>query len=178
MNQPSDNLRQPKNYRQYIAPIIILLLAIGAAIYGVLQTSAEPDESSNHDSSQTERPAKSATAESLNEVERDFPDADSSSQEALAVAHDELETYVHSEHSLRLLLTATEYGHEFDESAADFALEHLNANWEDEAYYYAELVMQEYPGLQQAELQKHMQHEPEGPKFSAEQTDFALSKLD
>src|SRR5699024_12568477 len=108
VNQPSDNLRQPKNYRQYIAPIIILLLAIGAAIYGVLQTSAEPAESSNHDSSQTERPAKSATAESLNEVERDFPDAGSSSQEALAVAHDELATSIHSEHALGLLLRATD----------------------------------------------------------------------
>src|SRR5699024_5956064 len=152
----------------YIAPIIILLLAIGAAIYGVLQTSAEPDESSNHDSSQTERPAKSATAESLNEVQRDFPDADSSSQEALAVAHDEFEPYAHSEHAPRLRLTSTAYNHDLDQAAADFALEHLNANWQDEAYYCAELITQVYPDMQPAQLQTHLPQERERPQFLAE----------
>ena len=52
----------------------------------------------------------------------------------------------------------------------------VSINWDNEAYYYAQLIMQEYPDLEQAELQKHMQHEPERPKFSADQIDFALSK--
>lgn len=178
MTQHNGSPKQPSKFPQYIAPIIILLLAIGAAIYGVLWAqSDENDTVGTGDTVQSEQPEQAEASTHLGDVEREFPDADPAQQEALAFARGEMETYIHSESSLEILLTDPEYGNDFAQAATDFALEHIDVDWNNEASQFARVFMEQYPDIQPEELEELMQHDPQGPQFSAEQTEYAISQL-
>lgn len=177
MTQHNGGPKQPSKFPQYIAPIIILLLAIGAAIYGVLWSQSEDTDASNEETTQTEQPDQTDSSAHQDAVEQDFPDAETSHQEALATARGVMETYIHSEQSLELALTDPEHGNAYDQDAADFAMEHIDVDWNEEARQFAVLFTQEYPDTGLEELEELMQHDPQGPQYSAEQTDYALSQL-
>lgn len=178
MTQQYDSPKRRSKFPQYIAPIIILLLAIGGAIYGVLWSqSNDSTDAGSEETSQAEQPSPSESSAHLDDVEQEFPDAEPSQQEALAVARSEMETYIHSEKSLVIQLTDPQDGTGVDEASANFALENIATDWNQEAHQFATAIMQEYPDLETDELENIMQHDPQGPQFSEEQTQYALSQL-
>lgn len=178
MAQQNGGPKRRSKFPQYIAPIIILLLAIGGAIYGVLWSqSNDTSNTGTEETAQAEPPAQPDGAAHLEDVEQEFPDAEPSHQEALAVARGQMETYIHSEISLATQLTDPEDGTGVEPAAAEFAIEHIEADWDEEARQFATAITQQYPDLQRAELEDIMQQDPQGPQFSAEQTQYALSQL-
>lgn len=181
MTQQYGSQQQPSKFRQFILPIIILVLAIGAAIYGVMWSSNETNTAPTEDSAtaeDTETPEQSDAAQHLADVEDEFPDAEAPQQQALAAARTEMEIYVLSEHQLALVLSDPEFGYELDQNAIDFALDNVEVDWNDQAHQYAVATLQEFPEVELTELEEVMQHDPEGPRFSAEQTEYALAQLD
>lgn len=178
MTQQNGDPKQRSKFPQYIAPIVILLLSIGAAIYGVLWSqSNETPGASGEETAQAEQPAQVDGSAHIDDVEQEFPDAEPAQQEALAAARSEMENYIHSEASLAMLLTDPEYGNEFDQAAAEFAVEHVDADWNAHAHQFAIAFMQQYPDVQLDELEEFMHSDPQGPQYSAEQTEYALSQL-
>lgn len=178
MTQQNGTPKQRSKFPQYIAPIIILLLAIGAAVYGVLWANSDDDASApTEETAQNDQTEQTQASTHLDDVQREFPDEDAAHQEALAVARGEMETYIHSEASLEMLLVDPEYGHDFDQAAADFAVEHVDVDWNEEASQFAMVFMEQYPETQPDELEELMQDDPQGPQYSAEQTEYALSQL-
>lgn len=178
LTQQNGNPKPPSKFPQYIAPIIILLLAIGAAIYGVLWCESDDSNSAAAgESTQAEQAEQTDGSEQLKQVESEFPDAERAHQEALATARSQLETYIHSEASLEMQLTAPEYGNEFPQTAANFALDNIEVDWNSEAEQFVMVYLEQYPNTQLNELEELMQHDPQGPQYSPEQTAYALSQL-
>jgi len=181
LTQQYGSQQQPSKFRQFILPIIILILAVGAAIYGVLWSTDETNTAPTEDSTtaeQAENPEQPEKSQDLAEVENEFPDAEAAQQQALAAARTELEIYVLSEHQLELVLSDPEFGYELEQAAIDFALENIEVVWNDQAHQYAVATLQEFPEVELTELEEVMQHDPQGPQFTAEQTEYALSQLE
>src|SRR5699024_6073692 len=98
LTQQNGTPKQRSKFPQYIAPIIILLLAIGAAVYGVLWANSDDDASApTEETAQNDQTERTQASTHLDDVQREFPDEDAAHQEALAVARGEMETYMHSE---------------------------------------------------------------------------------
>lgn len=180
MTIPHEQHKPPSKLPQFIGPILILVLAIGAAIFGVLWSADNPNPASTEDTATAEdsqsQAAPDATAY-LEQARQDFPDAQPEEQEALASAQAEADTYIVSESLLLELLTNPEYDYGFSEPAADFAIENVEVDWNEQAYQFATLALQEYPDAETADLEQLLQHEPGGPQFTAEQTEYALSQI-
>lgn len=175
MTQQNDNPAPRSKFPQYIVPVIILLLAAGAAIYGVMWSQS--DESSTAQTDETTQADPNEVSADLEEVEQEFPEADPTHQEALATARGEMQTYFHSEFTLNYQLTDSTEGYAFDQDAADFALEHLGVNWDEEAAAFATAIMNENPDLEPEELETILQDDPQGPQYTEEQTQYALSQV-
>ena len=180
MTIPHEQHKPPAKWPQFLGPILILVVAIGAAIFGVLWSSNNPNTAPSEDTATAEgsegQAAPDATAY-LEQAREDFPDAQPEEQEALASAQAEADAYIVSESLLVELLTNPEYGYEFSETAAAFAVENVEADWNEQAYQFATLALQEYPEAETADLEQLLQHEPGGPQFTAEQTEYALSQI-
>lgn len=179
------NQQQPRSkWTQYIGPIIILLIAVAAAIYGLVWYSDQGDplpteettaeDAGTGDGTQADQPDGEAYLET---VQQEYPDATGEEQEALAAAQAEADTYIVSEYLLKELLTNPEYDYDFSEEAADFAVENVEVDWNEQAYQFASIARQEYPEATDEELENLLQHEEGGPQFTAEQTEYALSQL-
>lgn len=180
MTQQHGSQKPPSKYPQYILPLIILIVAIGAAIFGVMWSSNESNTAPAEDSATAEHaedPEQPDTSQHLAEVESEFPDAEASQQQAVAAARTEMELYVLSEHQLELVLTDPQFGYELEQDAIDFALNNVDADWNDQAHQYAVATLNEFPDVELEQLEDAMQHDPEGPQFTAEQTEYALSQL-
>ena len=181
MSQQQAQQKPPSKFPQYIAPIIILILAAGAAIYGVFWSMDDSNSTASDDpatSEQAEQPGQSDASAHLADVEQEFPDADASQQEALAAARSEMELYVLSEHQLELVLSDPQFGYELPQDAIDFAVENVDVDWNEQAHEYAAATLNEFPDVEVADLQEIMVNDPEGPQFTDEQTEYALSQLD
>lgn len=179
MSSQYDQPQQPSKWRQYIGPIIILVLAVGLAIYGLVWASNDEnalptEETTTEDAAQPEQSDASAH---LEQVQQEYPDASPEDQEALAAARALAETYIISEHLLQEELTNPEYGYEFSQEAAAFAVENIEVDWNEQAYHFASLAREEYPEATDAEIENLLRDEPGGPQFTAEQTEYAMSQL-
>lgn len=181
MSQQQAQQKPPSKFPQYIAPIIILILAVGAAIYGVLWSKDDSNNTPTDDgatSEQAEQPAQPDASAHLADVEQEFPEADASQQEALAAARTEMELYVLSEHQLELVLSDPQFGYELSRDAIDFATENVDVDWNEQAHQYAAATLNEFADVEVADLQDIMVNDPEGPQFTDEQTEYAISQLD
>ncbi|GAA2025155.1 hypothetical protein GCM10009720_01120 [Yaniella flava] len=181
MSQQQAQQKPPSKFPQYIAPIIILILAAGAAIYGVLWSMDESNNTASNDAAttdQSEQPAQPDNSAHPADVEQEFPEADASQHEALAAARSELELYVLSEHQLQLVLADPQFGYELEQDAIDFAVENVAVDWNEQAHQYAAATLNEFPDVEVTDLQEIMVNDPEGPQFTEEQTEYALSQLD
>ena len=172
--------KPPTKWPQFLGPILILVVAIGAAIFGVLWSSNNPNTAPSEDTATAEgsegQAAPDATAY-LEQAREDFPDAQPEEQEALASAQAEADAYIVSESLLVELLTNPEYGYEFSETAAAFAVENVEVDWNEQAHQFAALALQEFPDATTEDLQQLLQNESGGPQFTAEQTEYALSQI-
>ena len=183
MTPQYDQPEAPRSkWAQYVAPIIILVLAVGAAIFGIIWASnddnALPDQQETttaEDAPETGQPDASAQ---LEQVQQEHPDASPEEQEALAAAQAEANTYIVSEYLLTELLTDPEFEYGFSEEAAAFAVENVQVDWNEEAAMFAQLARDEYPDATEEEIENLLQNEPGGPQYTAEQTEYAMSQLD
>jgi len=179
---------QPETTRskrtQYIGPIIILVLAVGAAIFGIIWASnddtALPDqhETTTADEAPNVEPVQPDASDQLEDVQREHPDASTEEQVALAVAQGEADTYIVSEFLLEELLTDPEFDYGFSPEAAAFAVENVQVDWNEEAAMFAQLARDEFPDASDEEIENLLQNEPGGPQYTAEQTEYAMSQLD
>lgn len=172
----STNQEQPSKFPQYIAPIIILLLAIGAAVYGVLW-AADEDTTVTNDAPTEQAENQPDNDDYLEAVQDQYPEAPAHHQEALAAAQAEMETYVLSAHQLELVLADPEFSYEMEQDAIDFAVEHVDVDWNEQAHQYLAVTLQEFPDADLEEVADLMQNDPEGPQFTAEQVDYAVSQM-
>lgn len=177
--------QEPRSKRtQYIGPIIILVIAVAAAIFGVMWSSDEDNTTSEQETTTEDTTTEDAVppnqpdgTQYLDQVQQQHPDASSEEQEALAAAQAESDLYIVSEYLLEELLTNPEYEYGFSQEAADFAVQNVEVDWNEEAYQFASLAREEYPDSTDEEIENLLQHQDGGPQFSAEQTEYALSKL-
>lgn len=173
-----DQHKPPAKWPQFIGPIIILLLAIGAAIFGILWSSDETNTAPTQDTPSAEDPGNSTQPDAtayLEQARQEFPDAQPEEHEALAAAQAEADSYIVSEHLLGVLLTDPEYEYGFSQTSAEFAVEHVEVDWNEHARQFATLAREEFPDATDQDLEQLLQHEPGGPQYSAEQTEYALS---
>ncbi|GAA4481023.1 hypothetical protein GCM10023190_26550 [Enteractinococcus fodinae] len=179
MSSQYDQPQQSSKWRQYIGPVIILVLAVGLAIYGLVWASNEEnalptEETTTEDAGDQRQPDAGSH---LEQVQQDYPDASPEEQEALAAAQAEADTYIVSEHLLQELLTNPEYDYGFSQEAAEFAVENIEVDWNEQAAHFAALAREEYPDATDEEIENLLRDEPGGPQFTAEQTEYAMSQL-
>lgn len=179
MTSQYDQSQEPAKWRQYIGPIIILVLAVGLAIYGLVWASNDEnalptEETTTEDASDQQQPDASSH---LEQVRQQYPEASPQEQEALAAAQAESEMYIVSEYLLEELLTNPEYEYGFSQEAADFAIENVDVDWNEQAAHFATLAREEYPDATDEEIENLLRDEEGGPQFTAEQTEYAMSQL-
>ena len=179
MSSQYDQPQQPSKWRQYLGPIIILVLAVGLAVYGLVWASNDEnalptEETTTEDASNARQPDASSQ---LEQVQQEYPDASSEEQEALAAAQAEADMYIVSEHLLHELLTNPEYEYGFSQEAAEFAIENVEVDWNEHAYEFAALAREEYPDATDEEIENLLRDEQGGPQFTDEQTEYAMSQL-
>ena len=180
-----DQPEKPRSkWTQYIGPIIILVFAVAAAIFGIIWASNDEnalpteEETVTADEAPEMEQAQPDASAQLEQVQQDHPDAEPEEQEALAAAQAEADTYIVSEFLLQELLTAPEYEYGFSEEAAEFAVDNVQVDWNKEAYQFAMLARDEFPDATDEEIENLLQNEPGGPQYTAEQTEYAMSQLD
>jgi hypothetical protein len=161
------------------------VIAVAAAIFGVMWSSDEENATSEQEattedttsSEDTVPPNQPDRTQYLDQVQQQHPDASSEEQEALAAAQAESDMYIVSEYLLEELLTNPQYEYGFSQEATDFAVQNVEVDWNEEAYQFASLAREEYPDSTDEEIENLLQHQDGGPQFTAEQTEYALSKL-
>ncbi len=180
MTSQYDQPEQSSKWRQYVGPIIILVLAVGLAIYGLMWASDDDnalptdETTTTEDAGMQDQPDASAQ---LEQVQQEYPDAEPEEQEALAAAQAEADMYIVSEFLLQELLTNPEFEYGFSQEAAEFAITNVEVDWNDQALQFAMLAREEYPDATDEEIENLLQNEPGGPQFTAEQTEYAMSQL-
>ena len=180
MTTQYDQPEAPRSkWAQYVGPIIILVLAVGAAIFGIIWASDDDNALPNEQETTTaeDAPTSDASAQ-FEQVQQDYPDASPEEQEALAAAQALSENYIVSEVLLQETLTDPEFDYGFSQEAATFAVENVEVDWSQEAAMFTRLARDEYPESTDEEIENLLQNEPGGPQFTAEQTEYAMSQLD
>lgn len=170
-DQPEDNRSK---VTQYIGPIIILILAVGAAIFGIVWASDDENALPTEEETVT---AEDAPGAYLEQAQQEHPDASSEEHEALAEAQALADGYIVSEVLLQEMLTNPEYEYDFSQEAADFAVQNVQVDWNEQAHQFATIARDEYPDATDGEIENLLRDEPGGPQFTAEQTEYAMSQL-
>lgn len=150
--------------------VCIAALMLAFAMSGLVACGDSSDEGASTNSTTSEQPTAEAPEE-----EKEAEEVPVEYQNALEQAQTYSDVMCMSKKGIHDQLTS-EYGGQFDEDAADYAVEHVDADWNANALAKAK-TYQEDMNMSKAAIKDQLTSEY-GEQFTEKQAEYAIEHLD